>query len=131
VGPPTPPLVRAALEGIAYPLTAILFAVEANSGIPLKELRVDAEAFPNNRLLPFQADLLGIPVVRAKTPKPQRCAWLNLAGLAVGLYHSPDEIAAQRASDRTFKPRMPEGEKLRLNQEGSKALRRAKRWIDA
>jgi glycerol kinase len=122
---------RAALEGIAYQVADLLFAMEADSGIQLKELRVDGGASANNLLLQFQADLLGIPVVRAKNPETTALGSAYLAGLAVGLYKSPDEIAAQWASDRTFEPRMAEDEKNRLRREWSKALERAKRWIDA
>ena len=124
-------LARAALEGIAYQVADLLFAMEADSGIQLKELRVDGGASANNLLLQFQADLLGIPVVRAKNPETTALGSAYLAGLAVGLYKSLDEIAAQWASDRTFEPRMAEGEKNRLRQEWSKALERAKRWIEA
>jgi glycerol kinase len=124
-------LARAALEGIAYQVADILFAMEADSGIRMQELRVDGGASANNLLLQFQADLLGIPVVRAKNPETTALGSAYLAGLAVGLYKSPTEIAAQWASDRTFQPRMAEGEKNRLRQEWSKALERAKRWIDA
>jgi glycerol kinase len=124
-------LARAALEGIAYQVADLLFAMEADSGIQLKELRVDGGASANNLLLQFQADLLGIPVVRAKNPETTALGSAYLAGLAVGLYKSPDEIAAQWASDRTFEPQMAEGEKNRLRQQWSKALERAKRWIEA
>jgi len=122
---------RAALEGIAYQVADLLFAMEADSGIQLKELRVDGGASANNLLLQFQADLLGIPVVRAKNPETTALGSAYLAGLAVGMYKSPDEIAAQWASDRTFEPNMAESEKNRLRQEWSKALERAKRWIEA
>jgi hypothetical protein len=90
-----------------------------------------AGAPANNLLLQLQADLLGIPVVRAKNPETTALGSAYLAGLAVGLYKSPDEIAAQWASDRTFEPQMAEGEKLRLRREWSEALGRANGWIDA
>jgi glycerol kinase len=124
-------LARAALEGIAYQVADLLFAMEADSGIRLRELRVDGGASANNLLLQFQADLLGIPVVRAKNPETTALGSAYLAGLAVGLYKSPDEIAAQWASDRTFEPRMSESEKNRLRQEWTKALERARHWIEA
>jgi glycerol kinase len=125
------PPARAALEGIAYRVADLLFAMEADSGIQLRKLRVDGGASANNLLLQFQADLLGIPVVRAKNPETTALGSAYLAGLAVGLYKSPDEIAAQWASDRTFEPQMAEGEKLRLRREWSKALGRANGWLDA
>ncbi len=124
-------LARAALEGIAYQVTDILSAMEADSGIRLKELRVDGGASANNLLLQFQADLLGIPVVRAKNPETTALGSAYLAGLAVGLYQSLDEIAAQWASDRTFEPQMAEEEKVQLRQAWSKALERARGWINA
>lgn len=124
-------LARAALEGIAYQVADLLFAMEADSGIQLRELRVDGGASANNLLLQFQADLLGIPVIRAKNPETTALGSAYLAGLAVGLYKSPDELAAQWASDRTFEPKMAEGERSRLRHQWSKALERAKQWIEA
>jgi glycerol kinase len=120
---------RAALEGIAYQVADILFAMEADSGIKLAELRVDGGACGNNLLMQFQADLLGIPVVRAANPETTAMGSVYLAGLATGFYKSQDEIAAHWTSDRTFEPKMSGDQRDKLRSEWTKALGRAKAWM--
>jgi glycerol kinase len=122
---------RAALEGIAYQVADVLLAMEADSGIKLSQLRVDGGACANNLLMQFQADILGIPVVRPKNAATTAMGSAYLAALAVGFYKSMDEIAAQWAIDRTFEPKMSADQRDKLRAEWNKALGRAKSWIDS
>jgi glycerol kinase len=122
-------IARAALEGIAYQVADVLFAMEADSGVKLAELRVDGGAAGNNLLMQFQADVLGIPVVRTANPEATAFGSVYLAGLAVGFYQSTDEIVAQWASDRTFQPKMSADQRQSLQAEWKKALGRAKGWL--
>jgi esterase/lipase superfamily enzyme len=121
-------IARAALEGIAYQVADVLFAMETDSGVKLAELRVDGGAAGNNLLMQFQADSLGIPVVRTANPEATAFGSAYLAGLAVGFYKSTDDIVAQWASDRTFEPKMTADQRQKLQADWNKALGRAKAW---
>src|SRR5205814_4193791 len=79
-------IARAALEGIAFRVADVLHAMESDAGIKLKELRVDGGACANNLLMQFQADLLGVPVVRPQVPETTALGAAYLAGLAVGFW---------------------------------------------
>ena len=121
-------IARAALEGIAFQVADILTAMESDSSIKLAELRVDGGACGNNLLMQFQANLLGVPVVRAANPETTAMGAAYLAGLAVGFYKSTDEIASQWGSDRTFEPKIEDDERQKLRAGWNKALERAKAW---
>ena len=121
-------IARAALEGIAFQVGDILSAMEADSGIQLAELRVDGGASRNNLLMQFQANLLGVPVVRAKNTETTAMGAAYLAGLAVDLYRSKDELASQWASDRIFEPAIGDDERLDLRSRWHKALERSRAW---
>lgn len=122
-------LARAALEGIAYQVADVLLAMEKDAHLQLQELRVDGGAAANNLLMQFQADLLGIPVVRARNTETTAMGAAYLAGLAVGYYRSIDEIAAQWASDRVFEPKMSEDQRGGFRSHWDKALQRSKAWL--
>ena len=104
-------IARAALESIAFQSAALLQAMSrdavAAGGAPVAELRVDGGACVNNLLMQFQADLLGIPVVRPKVIETTALGAAYLAGLAVGLYKNLDELAAQWQVERRFLPTLP------------------------
>jgi len=121
-------LARAALEGIAYQVHDILDAMQSDSGLKLKELRVDGGACANNLLMNFQADLLGVPVVRPCVAETTALGAAYLAGLAVGFWKNPAEIAAQWQADRRFVPTMKPAPRQKLLAGWNKALTRAKRW---
>ncbi|MCB1206242.1 MAG: glycerol kinase GlpK [Verrucomicrobiae bacterium] len=97
---------RAALESIALQTVDVLGAMQADSGIRLKELRVDGGATTNDLLMQIQADLAGVPVVRPKVTETTALGAAYLAGLAVGFWKSPSEIASQWQADARFKPVM-------------------------
>ena len=122
-------IARAALEGIAYQVADILLAMTADSGVKLAELRVDGGASKNNLLMQFQADILGIPVVRPSDTETTALGSAYLAALAVGYYKSLEEVAAHWAMDRTFEPKMSADQRQKLQAEWNKALGRAKGWV--
>ena len=102
--------------------------MESDAGIKLKELRVDGGASANNLLMQFQADLLGVPVVRPRVAETTALGAAYLAGLAVGYWKNQAEIAAQWQTDRRFVPRMKTAQRTPLLSGWKKALARAKRW---
>ena len=124
-------LARAALEGIAYQVYDILQAMQSDSGIRLKELRVDGGACANNLLMQFQADVLGVAVVRPRVSETTALGAAYLAGLAVGYWKNTAEIAKQWQVDRRFTPAMKPARRAQLLSGWNKALARAKRWEDA
>lgn len=97
-------LARAALESIAFQTVDILRAMEADSGRPIRELRVDGGATTNNLLLQFQADVLHTWVVRPKITETTAIGAAYLAGLAIGMWKNVDDLQNQWKNDRTFKP---------------------------
>ena len=122
---------RAALEGIAFQVSDVLRAMEADAKIKLKELRVDGGASANNLLMQFQAHLLGVPVVRPKVTETTALGAAYLAGLAVGSWKDQKQIAAQWQVDRRFTPAMKAAERKRLEAGWQKALERSRRWEEA
>jgi glycerol kinase len=121
-------LARAALESIAYQVADLLDAMAADAKIPLKELRVDGGAATNNTLMQFQADLLGVPVVRPAVTETTALGAAYLAGLAVGYWPSVDAITGQWKVDRRFEPSMAPAAAAALRERWSAALERAKGW---
>lgn len=121
---------RAALEGIAYQVRDVLDAMQRDAGIRLKELRVDGGACANNLLLQFQADLLGVPVVRPKVAETTALGAAYLAGLAVGFWKDRKEIAKQWQADRKFRPSMKPVQRRQLVAGWEKALARSKAWAE-
>jgi len=122
---------RAALESIAYQVDDLLDAVSRDSGIQVSELRVDGGASTNDALLQFQADLLGVPVVRPAVTETTALGAAYLAGLAVGFWKSADEIAGQWRVDRRFEPSMPRATASRLRERWREAVGRSRGWIPA
>jgi glycerol kinase len=120
---------RAALEGISYQVADILHAMTSDSGVQLAELRVDGGAAKNNLLMQFQADILGIPVVRPKETETTALGSAYLAALAVGYYNSLEELATHWGIDRTFEPKMSADHRQKLQADWTKALGRAKAWL--
>ncbi len=119
---------RAALEGIAYQVADVLRAMESDAQIRMNELRVDGGASANNLLMQFQADLLGVPVVRPTVSETTALGAAYLAGLAVGYWTDRTEIAAQWQTDRRFAPAMKRATRDRLMRDWTKALARARGW---
>ncbi len=121
-------LARATLESIAYQTADVLEAMQADSGIALKELRVDGGATRSDLLMQFQADILGVPVVRPVLLESTALGAAYLAGLGVGYWRDGAQIDAQWKRERAFEPRMALGERDRLRSRWSQALARAEDW---
>lgn len=121
-------LARAALESIAFQSTELLQAMKADSGLELNELRVDGGASANNTLMQFQADLLGIPVVRPKVTETTALGAAYLAGLGAGFWEGTEEIAGQWQVDRVFEPAMEEAQRAERMERWNAAVERSKGW---
>jgi glycerol kinase len=119
---------RAALESIAFQVADIVDVEQQDSGIQLQELRVDGGAAANNLLLQFQADIMGIPVVRPKVTETTALGAAYLAGLAVGYWDSERDVVANWQVDRRFEPNMPGDRATLRRRRWSQALQRAKDW---
>jgi glycerol kinase len=119
---------RAALEGIAFQVADVLDLMQKDSGIHIKELRVDGGAAANNLLMQFQADILGAPVVRPKVTETTALGAAYLAGLAVGYWRSTDDVKANWEVERKFEPNMSEKERNHRRSRWNEALRRAQDW---
>jgi len=107
-------LARAALESIAYQSRDIVEVMNRDSGIELAELRVDGGASANDFLMQFQADLLDVPVERPQLVETTAAGAAYLAGLAAGVWNSPNEVDEARRIERRFEPRMSAAERDRL-----------------
>ncbi len=123
-------IARAALEGIAFQVYDVIQAMSADSEIAAEELRVDGGAAFNNTLMQFQADILGIPVVRPTVLETTALGAASLAGLAVGFYRDVEELEANWKQDRSFTPSMPRDRVEELMQTWRKALSRVSRWTE-
>jgi glycerol kinase len=121
-------IARAALESIAYQSADVLSAMQADAGITLAELRVDGGAAANDTLMQFQADVLGVPVVRPKVLETTALGAAYLAGLAVGYWNDAGDIARNWQVDRRFEPAMPAERVEALTAGWNKAVERAKGW---
>jgi len=121
-------IARAALEAIAFQSAEVLFAMQRDARHPLLELRVDGGATANNLLLQFQADLLGVPVVRPQVTETTALGAAYLAGLGVGFWSSPAEVAANWRAERRFEPRMSRDEADSRLRRWSQAVDRSRDW---
>ena len=123
-------IARAALESIAYQTSDLMKAMTDDSGIPIEQLRVDGGAARNDTLMQFQADLLGIPVVRPAITETTSLGAAYLAGLAVGFWKDTDEIQSHWKADKEFQPTDTNGEVNRQRDRWHQALDRAKGWSE-
>jgi len=124
-------IARAALEGIAFQSAEILEAMERDAGITLSELRVDGGAAANNLLMQFQADILGVPVVRPQVLETTALGAAYLAGLATGFWSGTDDIAHNIRIERRFEPAMRREQAGELREEWAKAVARTKGWASS
>ena len=124
-------IARATLESIAFQTAEVLHAMEKDSGIALAELRVDGGAARNDMLMQFQADLLGVPVLRPSVTETTALGAAYLAGLAAGLWKDMQDIAAPSQAERQFEPEMDRSLAQALMADWRRAIERAKRWASA
>ena len=123
-------IARAALEAVAYQTRDVLEAMEKDSGISIKQLRVDGGMVANELLMQFQADQLGVPVVRPRVTETTALGAAYTAGLAVGYWSSRDELVRNWGAERRWQPQMAEDERRKLYAAWHKAVRRSFDWID-
>ena len=123
-------LARATLEAIAYQARDVLDTITADSGVKIPVLRVDGGASVNDLLMQFQADILGIPVQRARVPETTALGACYLAGLATGVWKDTAEIGKHWHSSRTYEPRMSADERETLYGNWKRAVERARGWAN-
>jgi glycerol kinase len=121
-------IARAALEATAFQTREVLDAMNADSGVALATLKVDGGMVGNELLMQFQADILGVPVVRPVVAETTALGAAYAAGLAVGFWHGTDEIRANWAADRTWQPSMPASQRGELYAQWKKAVTRTFDW---
>jgi glycerol kinase len=121
-------IARAALESIAFQVADVLEAMNGDTANPCTALRVDGGAAANNMLMQFQADLLGVPVVRPEVIETTALGAAYLAGLATGFWESPEEIQKLRDAGTQFDPKMPAQEAAGLRERWKNAVERSRRW---
>jgi glycerol kinase len=121
-------IARAALESIAFQTAELLLAMNADSQTSLSELRVDGGATKNDMLLQFQADILQIPVIRAKVSETTALGAAYFAGLSSGFWTSTEELSEHWESDRIFQPSISPGYASDLMSRWHEAVRRSLGW---
>jgi glycerol kinase len=121
-------IARATLDSIAYQTCDVLRAMEADAGIPIRELRVDGGATANNLLMQFQSDILDVRVIRPRITETTAAGAAYLAGLATGFWSGTEEIARQWQPDRSFTPDMPGDRRGEMLKGWQRAIRAAKAW---
>lgn len=124
-------IVRATLESIAFQTRDVVEVMIRDAGLQLEALRVDGGAVANDWLMQFQADILGVPVVRPAVTETTALGAAYLAGLAVRYWESPEQIAAQWTAEKTFEPRMSADERESRYQGWKRAVERARAWLSA
>ena len=123
-------IARAALESAAFQSAEVIEAVNADAGVPLRELRVDGGMVVNDTLMQFQADILGVPVVRPAVIETTALGAAYAAGLAVGFWSDLGELAANWREDRRWEPQIDEAERARRMRMWKKAVTRTFDWVD-
>jgi glycerol kinase len=123
-------LCRAALEATAYQTREVIDAMEQDSGVRLTALKADGGMVYNELLMQFQADILGVPVVRPKVAETTALGAAYAAGLAVGYWSSLDELRQNWQIDRTWEPNMAEDQRAKLYLGWCKAVERSMHWIE-
>jgi glycerol kinase len=119
-------IARAAVESIAYQVADLLDAMRRDSGDAVNELRVDGGAAANDSLMQFQADILGVPVVRPAVTETTALGAAYLAGLAMKFW--PSSLDQPRHNDRRFEPQMPSTQARTLRARWNEAITRSKNW---
>ncbi len=123
-------IARAALESTAFQSAEVIEAVAADTGVPLRELRVDGGMVVNDTLMQFQADILGVPVVRPVVAETTALGAAYAAGLAVGFWNDLGELSANWREDRRWEPQIDDAERARRMRLWKKAVTRTFDWVD-
>ena len=123
-------IARAVLEATAYQTREVVDAMEADSGVKLAELKVDGGMTANNLLMQFQANQLGVPVIRPVVAETTALGAAYAAGLAVGYWSDMSEVAANWSESTRWTPQMPEPERASLYRDWKKAVTKTFNWVD-
>jgi glycerol kinase len=123
-------IARAALESVAFQTAEVIEAVNADSGVPLEELKVDGGMVADDTLMQFQADILGVPVVRPVVVETTALGAAYAAGLAVGFWSDLGQLSANWREDRRWLPRIDDAERARRMRQWKKAVSRTFDWVD-
>jgi glycerol kinase len=123
-------LVRAALESIAYQVCDVVKAMTSDSRLRPTEIRVDGGAAANNFLARFQADMLGVKLLRPLTVETTALGAAYLAGLAVGFWRDRDEVASLWTAGQLFTPSMEREKRKALYSGWTRAVKRSRRWLE-
>jgi glycerol kinase len=123
-------IARAALEATAYQTREVMDAMKADSGVQLTELKVDGGMVANELLMQFQADQLGVDVVRPKVAETTALGAAYAAGIAVGFWEGEGDVTANWVEDKRWSPAMPEQERDRLYRNWKKAVTKTFDWVD-
>jgi glycerol kinase len=121
-------IARAALEGIALQNADVMQAMQADAGMPIRELRVDGGASRNDLLMQFQSDRLGVPVLRPEITETTALGAASLAGLAIGLWENKSALAQHWQCEKRFEPRMSDDERQTRLTRWQEAVTRATGW---
>jgi glycerol kinase len=121
-------IARAAEESIAFQVADVIEAMDADTKCPFRELRVDGGAAVDDLLMQFQADLLGVPVIRPAVSETTALGAAYLAGLAVGFWSSPEEIRKLRAADTRFEPNAAQKKIAAGRERWKRAVERSRNW---
>jgi glycerol kinase len=121
-------IARAALESIALQVADVLDAVQHETSTPLEALRVDGGAAVNDLLMQFQADMLGVPVVRPQVTETTALGAAYLAGLSVGFWGGTEELKASRQNDARFEPKMDRAQAAAIRERWQRAVERSRGW---
>ncbi len=124
-------IARAALEATAFQTREVLDAMNADSGVDLTELKVDGGMIANETLMQFQADILGVPVVRPKVAETTALGAAYAAGIAVGFWKGEEDVIANWAEDKRWTPSMDEDAKAKTYRNWKKAVTKTFDWVDA
>ncbi|MGO1279791.1 MAG: FGGY family carbohydrate kinase, partial [Cellulosimicrobium funkei] len=123
-------IARAALEATAFQSREVVDAMNADSGVDLTELRVDGGMVANELLMQFQADQLGVDVVRPKVAETTALGAAYAAGIAVGFWKGEQDVIDNWAEDKRWSPSMESGERERLYRNWKKAVTKTMEWVD-
>jgi glycerol kinase len=123
-------IARAAIESIAFQSMDLLKAMEADAGLPIKEVRVDGGATVNNQLMQFQSDILNTQVIRPQVTETTALGAAYLAGLAVGYWSNIDELQQYWQKDKTFTPSMNDAKRNEQQKNWKKAVNAAQAWTE-
>ncbi|HRB40270.1 MAG TPA: glycerol kinase GlpK, partial [Bacteroidia bacterium] len=123
-------IARAAIESIAFQSMDLMKSMQADAGLPIKEVRVDGGATVNNQLMQFQSDILGTDVIRPQVTETTALGAAYLAGLAVGFWKSIDELQQYWQKDKIFSPSMKKETVDDLQKNWKRAVKAAQAWAE-